>query len=431
VEMPLPSLVSFPPPPSTTALLHLLAHPALHPEKSDAETEARLDQPGLFLIRTLPDSSRLFISLRVEKSVQDFEITVSEDPAPFVLCLSSHRFESLDELIGHATKAGFAYRGEMLRMERCILRERGVPGDRESPLGHWEHARLVPRVYKKRFSDDCRLRCSLLAPPGSVSKSLSNEELEELVKMKHDSLLHLDDYTRLSDSALLLKFAPFEISLGAYLRAHENTSIVQRLEWIVKVISAVSFITDPTRPSTSCSLLLTGETLVLQDTDCLQLKLVHLGGEVKDRDHWRWMAPEVHSSAASPSSLVWQMAVLIWQTFTNFSLLPFEQVPSLRAFLACREVAHLSGLSPFLVLPHSLTEEQKTSHSTKRYVPNYASMSRFPAAPDAIKSLFSSSLIFSPPEARLPWSTLSRTANAEYKIAQCSKSLDKLMFWAH
>ncbi|GMS85564.1 hypothetical protein PENTCL1PPCAC_7739, partial [Pristionchus entomophagus] len=76
--MPLPSLVAFPPPPQTTALLHLLAAPAVHPEKSDADTEARLDRPGLFLIRTLPNSSTLLLSLRVEKSVQDFELVVTE-----------------------------------------------------------------------------------------------------------------------------------------------------------------------------------------------------------------------------------------------------------------------------------------------------------------------------------------------------------------
>ncbi|GMS85565.1 hypothetical protein PENTCL1PPCAC_7740, partial [Pristionchus entomophagus] len=299
---------------------------------------------------------------------------------------------------------GFAYRGDLLRMERCLQREYG---DRETPLGHWEQTRLVPRASKKRLSEDGRLPCSLLSPSGKIARSLSDEELEELIKMKHDSLLHLDDFTRLSDSTLLLKFAPYEISLGAYLRGHENTSIVQRLVWIDKTVSALSFLMS----SGSCSsVLLTGETIVLQDADSLQLKLVHLGCEMDARDHWRWMAPESASSSSSPSSLVWQLAVLIWQTFTNFSLVPFASFSSSASFLSEDALLPPSSPCPFLVLPHSLSAEQKASQSMKKYQPNYASLDRFASAPASIKSLFSSCIVFSPRESRATWSTIARTA---------------------
>ncbi|GMT16554.1 hypothetical protein PFISCL1PPCAC_7851, partial [Pristionchus fissidentatus] len=416
------SLSSFPPPPPLSSLLHLLSHPAVHPDTTDADTETKLATQGDFLIRTLPSSSSLFLSLRVEKSVQDFELTVGdrESSAPFTLALGPHAFGSVDELIAHAIKGGFSYRGDLLRIDRCVQREYG---SREFPLGHWEHARLVPRCVKKRLGEDGRLPCAVLAPSAKISKRMTDEELEELVKMKHDALLHLDDFSRLSSSVLLLKFAPYESTLGAYLRKHGETSIVQRLEWINKTVSALLFLMD--RGCTD--VLLTGDTLVLQDTDSLSLKLVHLGTEVDTRDHWRWIAPELHSSSPSASSLVWSLAVLIWQIFTDFSLLPFASFSDPSFFLAEGASLASSRPCPFLVLPHSLTVEQRSSAEMKKYHSDYSTMAKFSAAPDNVKSLFSSSLIFSPPESRATWSTIKRTLNAEYTVARLARIIDKIL----
>ncbi|KAF8361741.1 hypothetical protein PRIPAC_88664 [Pristionchus pacificus] len=419
--MPLPSLRSFPPPVTSTALLHLLAHPAVHPEKSDADTELLLSQPGYFLIRTLPSSASLVLSMRVEKSVANFDVTIEQEPAPFTLVLSALRFATVEKLIERAMTEGFTYRGEQLIMERCLQREYG----REVPFGHWEGTRLIPRACKSRFSEDSRLPCALLAPSSKVSCALSDEELEELVKMKHDGILHLDDYTRLSKDALLLKFAPFEISLGAYMRAHPDTSILQRLAWLTKTISALTFLMNH---NPACSVLLTGETLVLQDADSLQLKLVHLGTQLDPSDHWRWMAPETHSSPSSPASVVWQFAVLLWQTFTGFSPLPFGSYLTAESFLSAgASLPQPSSACPFLVLPHSLTPEQAATPTMKRYQPSYGTMARFPAAPACIVTLFSSCLKFAPAESRATWSTISGVFQAEYRIARCAKILDKFI----